>query len=110
MSQIAEFLEQTEQSELVDNVLIQSTDEEDRTFDSERRVVVSTLHSAKGTEFRSVHFVAADDFPRFTREKAFTAITRAKTTLDVYHSHPMEGALESALAQPTVPNLDEILG
>lgn len=110
VNQIAEFLDETEQPELVDNVLVQSIDEEDRTFDSERRVVVSTLHSAKGTEFRSVHFIAADDFPHFTREKAFTAITRAKTTLDVYHSCPMEGALESALAQPTTPNLNGILG
>ena len=110
VNQIAEFLDQTEQPELVDNVLVQSIDEEDRAFDSERRVIVSTLHSAKGTEFRSVHFIDADDFPHFTREKAFTAITRAKTTLDVYHSHPMEGALESALAQPTTPNLNGILG
>lgn len=110
VNQIAEYLYQTEQPALADNILVQSSDEEDRTFDSKRRVVVSTLHSAKGTEFRSVHFIAADDFPHFTREKAFTAITRAKTTLDVYHSYPMEGPLESALAPPTTPNLNGILG
>lgn len=110
VNQIVEFLYQTEQSELVDNILVQSNEEEDRTFDSDCRVIVSTLHSAKGTEFRSVHFIAADDFPHFTREKAFTAITRAKTTLDVYHSQPMKGEFESALAQPTTPSLDGILG
>ena len=103
-------MRQTKRIDLKNNIIVQSDDEDDRAFDSQRRVVVSTLHSAKGTEFRSVHFVAADDFPYYTREKAFTAITRAKTTLDVYHSHPMEGALESALAQPRIPNLDEILG
>ena len=100
---VANFLYQ--QSDLRDNVLVQSNEEESRTFDPERRIIVSTIHSSKGTEFRCVHFVAADDFPYFTREKAFTAVTRAKTTLDVYHERPMDGALESAVAQPQEPNL-----
>ena len=103
---IAAFLRDTE---LGENVIFQSEEAEDRSFDPERRVVVSTLHSAKGTEFRSVHLIAADDFPYYTREKAFTAVTRAKTTFDVYHSGPLEGALESALATPAVPDLNGIL-
>lgn len=96
-------------SELGEDVTLQSEDTDDRSFDPRRRIVVSTLHSAKGTEFRCVHLVAADDFPYYTREKAFTAITRAKTTLDVYHSGALEGSLESALATPAVPDLDRIL-
>ena len=103
---VANFLSQTD---LRESVLLQSDDTDDREFDEERRIVVSILHSAKGTEFRSVHFVAADKFPHYTREKAFTAVTRAKTTLDVYHSEPMEGALESALATRSVPDLEGIL-
>ena len=103
---VAQFLNGTE---LGDMVNVQSEDAEDRTFDSERRIVVSTLHAAKGTEFRCMHFMAADDFPYYTREKAFTAVTRAKTTFDVYRSGPLEGAFEAALATPTVPNLDGIL-
>ena len=95
-------------SKLGTNVVVQSDDRQSRTFDPGRRIVVSTLHSVKGTEFRSLHFLAADDFPFFTREKAFTAVTRAKTTLDVYHSRPLNGALESALAEPQVPDLDGI--
>lgn len=102
---IAEFLRETE---LGDNVNLQASDAEDRSFDPGRRIVVSTLHSAKGTEFRCVHLLAADDFPYYTREKAFTAVTRAKTTLDVYHSGPLEGSLESALATRAVPNLNGI--
>ena len=104
---IAEYLSQTG---LASNLIIQADDGDSRTFDPVRRVVVSTLHSAKGTEYRCVHFVAADGFPYFTREKAFTGITRAKTTLDVYHSGHMEGALESALSEPRVPDLSGILG
>ena len=103
---VAEFLRETE---LGENVILQSEEADDRSFDPERRVVVSTLHSAKGTEFRSVHLIAADDFPYYTREKAFTAVTRAKTTFDVYHSRTLEGALESALATPAVPDLNGIL-
>ena len=93
---------------LASQVLVQSENSDDRTFDPAKRIVVSTLHSAKGTEFRAVHFMAADDFPRYTREKAFTAVTRAKTALDVYHSGPMDGSLESALARPAVPDLEDL--
>lgn len=103
---VANFLDQTE---LNDQMIIQSDEVDDRTFDPERRIVVTTLHSSKGTEFRSVHFLAADHFPYYTREKAFTAVTRAKTTLDVYHSDSLKGSMESALSSPTIPDLDRIL-
>lgn len=102
VEKVADFLYQ---SDLRDNVHVQSGEEENRTFDPERRIVVSTIHSSKGTEFRCVHFIAADNFPYFTREKAFTAVTRARTTLDVYHERPMNGPLESAVAEPQTPNL-----
>ena len=102
---VAEFLAA---GVLARHVLVQARDSEDRTFDSEKRIVVSTLHSAKGIEFRAVHFVAADVFPRYTREKAFTAVTRAKTALDVYHSTPMDGSLESALAHRALPDLEDL--
>ena len=95
-------------SPLVDHVSVQSENSEDRSFNPRRRIVLSTLHASKGTEFRSLHFLDASDFPYFTREKAFTAITRAKTTLDVYHSGPLQGAFESALSEPQVPDLDGI--
>ena len=102
---VADYLSRTEMG---DKVLVQSEDADDRRFDDDRRIVVSTLHAAKGSEFRSVHFVSADDFPHYTREKAFTATTRAKTTLDVYHSGPLEGSFESALSHRTVPDIEEI--
>ena len=103
---VADYLSQTP---LASNLIVQADDEESRVFDPEHRIVVSTLHAAKGTEYRCVHFVAADDFPHYTRQKAYTAVTRAKTTLDVYHSGPMDGAFESALAEPKVPDLNGIL-
>ena len=89
---MAAFLARTP---LIGQIIVQSDDADSRTFFSERRIVISTVHGAKGTEFRSVHLVNADDFPYYTREKSFTAVTRAKTTLDVYHSGPLHGSLES---------------
>ena len=104
--EVMKFLQGTS---LKDHLLIQSDDSALRAFNPAKRIVISTLHAAKGTEFRCVHFVSADDFPHFTREKAFTAVTRAKTTLDVYHTDHLDGPLEAALANRTVPNLNEIL-
>jgi superfamily I DNA and RNA helicase len=95
-------------STLGGQVAVQAENVKNRTFDSKSRIVVSTLHSAKGAEFRAVHFMAADEFPRYTREKAFTVVTRAKTALDVYHGGPMTGSLESALAQREVPDLEDL--
>lgn len=103
---VAAYLSKTP---LASHLIVQADDEDSRVFDPEHRIVVSTLHAAKGTEYRCVHFVAADDFPHYTREKAYTAITRAKTTLDVYHCGPVDGAFESALAEPKVPDLSGIL-
>ncbi|MYI68255.1 MAG: hypothetical protein F4103_05730 [Boseongicola sp. SB0673_bin_14] len=93
---------------LANQVTVQAENMKNRTFDQAKRIVVSTLHSAKGAEFRAVHFVATDEFPRYTREKAFTAITRAKTALDVYHCAPIDGSLDSALAQRNVPDLEDL--
>ena len=102
--EIAKFLRSTE---LANGMFVQSEDDNDLAFDADRPIVVSTLHSAKGTEHRCVHFLATDDFPYYTREKAFTLVTRAKTRLDVYHASTIEPSLESALAKRTPPNLEE---
>lgn len=101
---IGQFLQSTV---LVDRVFVQSEDDNEFAFAPERPIVVSTLHSAKGTEHRCVHFLAADDFPYYTRERGFTMVTRAKTTLDVYHAMPMEPSLESALSRRKPPDLEE---
>ncbi len=80
--------------------------DEDRAYDPECPICIMTIQSAKGGEFRGVHLLSADIFPYFTREKAYTAITRAKTTLDVYHESNMAAPLQSALAKRRVPKLD----
>lgn len=74
-------------------------------FEPTRLVWVSTVHSSKGLEFRCAHVVAADLFAEFhqhERRVAFTAVTRAKTALTVYHDKDLHPFFASALAKPNV--------
>jgi superfamily I DNA/RNA helicase len=71
-----------------------------RDFDTTKPIWVSTIHSAKGLEFRTAHIVSADLISRFnehSRRLAFTAITRAKTALSIYHEKDLPPFLDSAL-------------
>jgi len=75
-----------------------------RDFDPSLPVWVSTVHSAKGLEFRCAHMVAADqlaDFRAHERRLVFTAVTRAKTALTIYHHKPLHAFFAAALAKPS---------
>lgn len=75
-------------------------------FDPERRVIVTTAHGAKGLEFRAVHALAMEGISRMPRHQvrlAYTVVTRAKTSLAIYRSGALIGALqngETALEPP----------
>lgn len=74
-----------------------------RDFDSEMPIWVCKAHSAKGLEFRCVHLIAADMVARFNeyeRRLAFTAVTRAKTSLVIYHQDELHAFFAAALARP----------
>lgn len=90
--------------------LLQSADEGYQKFDSARPICVLTIHAAKGMEFRAVHILAAEALGVFPREVAFTAITRAKTSLTIYHTAPLPGFLDSAVASPptALPKLGDL--
>jgi superfamily I DNA/RNA helicase len=90
---------------------------EDRlSFDAERPIILCTFHAAKGLEVRSLHMAGCDTLKRFShnRNMAFTAVTRAKTSLTLYYSdviHPyLEGALGALTPMPDVPDLDDVFG
>ncbi len=59
------------------------------TFPLNKKVIVSTFHAAKGLEFRALHLAGCDElkssFFKNNRRLTFTAVTRAKTSLSVYH-------------------------
>ncbi|MGH0212302.1 ATP-binding domain-containing protein [Sinorhizobium meliloti] len=78
-------------------------------------IVVSTVQGAKGLEFRAVHLMAADKLKNFPTQKnlTYTAVTRAKTTLVVYHGNDLAGYFEKGLraceiAKPVEPDLKDL--
>lgn len=83
-------------------------------FDPTTRICVSTLHTAKGLEYRGLHIVSCENFKRrpLPRSLAFTAVTRAKTSLDLYYSDELMGFLEEAISalqpRPELPSLGDV--
>ena len=73
----------------------------DRTFDNAHRICITPVQSCKGLEFRAVHWLFADEYQHHvTHERAYTVVTRAKTSLTIYHDRPLPGVLAGALAPP----------
>lgn len=78
------------------------------------RVCVSTLHTAKGLEYRALHVLNCESFRGrpLPRSLAFTAVTRAKTSLDLYYSGELMGFLEEAVTTleppPELPSLNDV--
>lgn len=84
-------------------------------FSPNRLVVLSTTMGAKGLEFRAVHIFAADKLKRFPTQRnlSYTAVTRTKTSLSVYHQDGLSGYFEKGLiacqsVKPPMPSLDEL--
>jgi DNA helicase IV len=83
-------------------------------FHPSRLICVSTVHSAKGLEVRAVHFATAEHVKRSPNQRnlVFTAATRAKTSLTIYHEGDLKGWFEGAVEalkpprpQPTIRSL-----
>jgi superfamily I DNA/RNA helicase len=68
-------------------------------FEPANRVIVCTLHAAKGLEVRAMHIAGCEALSKFPHQRrmAFTAVTRAKTSLSLYYSGNIPGYLENAL-------------
>lgn len=84
-------------------------------FSPDRLVVLTTTMGAKGLEFRAVHMLAADNLKRFPTQRnlTYTAVTRTKTSLSVYHEANLAGYFEKGLGacepvKPAEPGLDEL--
>lgn len=90
--------------------------DEEVIFDAARPICVSTIHSAKGLEFRCVHLLAAERLGTVPHgvNLAYTAVTRAQTSLSVYHSAYLPPflrvALQSSIPSGDVPSLDRVFG
>lgn len=85
-------------------------------FPLDKQVLVSTFHAAKGLEFRALHLADCDTLKSFgnNRRMVFTAVTRAKTALSIYHGGNLhsyfEAALNSLQPAPKPPSMDDIFG
>jgi len=85
-------------------------------FGTDTRICVATIHAAKGLEFRALHVAECNDLINrsYERNMAYTAITRAKTSLTLYASAPLPGYLEKALTalEPIrdLPSLNAVFG
>lgn len=84
----------------------------DSSFVGGQPIHALTIHAAKGTEFRAVHMFGVEDlksFPLNRSKLGFTAITRAKTSLNAYRTGETNKALENAFSEPTHFDLDDLL-
>jgi len=71
-------------------------------IDATKPVWLSTVHGAKGLEFRALHFAAAETVTSAgasQKRLAYTAVTRAKTALSIYHDGHMPPYLDSAVQE-----------
>lgn len=104
-----------EQTEFADAASFHGEDEVVR-FDEDVRICVSSLHAAKGLEYRVLHVLSCENFARrpLPRFLAFTAMTRAKTALYLYSSGELLGFLDQAIAslEPSsaLPSIGELFG
>jgi DNA helicase IV len=83
-------------------------DDDDDAFDASKPICVCTVHGVKGLEVRALHFAAAEHVKSVPHQRnvGFTAITRAKTSVGIYHEGDLRGWFESAvvgLQPPTAP-------
>jgi superfamily I DNA and RNA helicase len=79
-------------------------------------VFFCSLHAVKGLEARAVHIAGCEFLKHFphNRNMAFTAVTRAKTSLTLYFSNALPGYLEQAIQSlqplPNLPEMKDVFG
>ena len=113
-AELSEVVKLLSESEITGDIQVQRAGAYDAIL-PDRPVIVTTVHGAKGLEFRAVHIVAAEMLKRYETQKnlTYTAVTRAKTTLVVYHNAGLAGYFEKglnacAVVKPVEPNLKDL--
>jgi superfamily I DNA/RNA helicase len=89
--------------------------EESISFNKERPIIICNIHRSKGLEFRAVHIAFLDSIKKFkqkNRNLTYTAVTRAKTSLSIYHCGNLfpyfEQACEELDPSPYTPTSEDI--
>lgn len=112
--ELTEVVDLLSGSEIADDIQVQRAGAYDAIL-PDRPVIVTTVQGAKGLEFRAVHIVAAEMLKKYSTQKnlTYTAVTRAKTSLVVYHNAGLAGYFEKglnacAIAKPVEPSLKDL--
>ncbi len=111
LGRIAEMLKKTI---FYEKNLIDLKDDSFISYESFKPIVVTTMHSAKGLEFRVLHLCFLEYISRFPKQKkiCFTGITRAKTALYIYHEKQLPGYLDQAITNlkrpPSLPKIEDL--
>jgi len=107
---VAELKERFDKTDLSNQVVFHGVDPA-ASFIGPKRIHVLTMHGSKGTEFRSVHLYGVEElanYPLNQTKLAYTAVTRAKTSLNAYRTGATSPKLESAFAEPAVVNVADL--
>lgn len=86
-------------SAVSNRAVLQSAEEGYVPFEADKPICVCSVHGAKGLEFRAVHLLDAESMKKspLNRNIAYTAVTRAKTSLSIYHTASIPAYFDSAL-------------
>jgi superfamily I DNA/RNA helicase len=100
---LVKVVERLRNSPFAGQLVVQTSEEGYAVFDHKKSICACKLHSAKGLEFRALNILAAEGLKKFPmqRELAFMGVTRAKTSLCIYHSADLPSYLEEALSRLT---------
>lgn len=81
-------------------LMVQTSEDGYEAFDPAKTICASKLHSAKGLEFRAFNILAIEGLKKIPmqRQLAFMGVTRAKTSLCIYHTADVSSFLEEALS------------
>jgi len=85
-------------------------------IDDNKPIVLCSVNSSKGLEFRTIHIVGCEFLKRFPtqRNMSFMGATRAKTSLSFYHVQGLAGYLEQAIVDinepPQIASPEDLFG
>jgi superfamily I DNA/RNA helicase len=110
---IGEFLSKGDLAALIN---MQLNDERNFPLDIDKPIIVCTIHSAKGLEFRTLHLASFEYIKKFRMQRllSYMATTRVKTSLSVYYTNNLPGYFEQAdlnmKRPPKLPDLNDVFG
>jgi superfamily I DNA/RNA helicase len=108
---LSQFFQSTE---LYQQGKIQLRTDSTNTIEETRPIIISTMHSAKGLEFRALHLCFLEYVKKFKKNRniCFTGVTRGKTALYIHYINELPGYFEQALANlekpPILPSVEEL--